>query len=166
MYAAFKRLVLPLGLTLDEVRVVGYGAEVTKDPFQIALEKPAELEAELLQEDLQAFLVRTSPGGLQGFKVRMAEGKIYVDARITVLIPVPVSAVCTLRIDGGKRLFVDLESVSVLGGAPKGLVQKQLDAINPVFDMSTLPLEGELTSVDVADGKALLKGTLQPPVPK
>ena len=166
MYAAFKRLTLPMGLTLDEVRISGLGAEASKDPFRIALEEPAQLEAELRQEDVQSFLTRTAPGGLQGFNVRMSEGKIFIEARMTVLIPVPVSAVCTLRIDEGKRLFVDLESVNVLGGAPKTLVQKQLDAINPVFDMSTLPVEGELTSVEVADGRALLKGTIRPLPPK
>jgi hypothetical protein len=85
-----------------------------------------------------------------------------VDATMQVILSVPVSAVCTLRIDQGKRLFIDLESVSVLGGAPKAMVQKQLDAINPVFDLDTLPVDGNLESVEVADGKALLKGRLEP----
>ena len=164
MYAAFKRVKISIGLIVDEVRITGKSAHLVREPFSITLEEAASIEAELLQEDVQTFLVQTSPGGLRNFAVKMDEGKIMVTATIVVIVPVPVSAVCTLRIDQGKRLFIDLESVSVLGGAPKSLVQKQLDAINPVFDLDTLPLDGTLTSVDIAAGKALLKGNLTPKI--
>jgi len=162
MYAAFKRVKLHIGLTVDEVRISGKAAHFVREPFSINLDEPALIEADILQEDIQGFLTTTAPGGLQNFKVKMDEGKIFVEATMQVLLSVPVSAVCTLRIDEGKRLFIDLESVQVLGGAPKSLVQKQLDAINPVFDLDTLPVNGLLTSVEVEGGKALLKGHLEP----
>jgi hypothetical protein len=162
MYAAFKRVKIHIGLIVDEIRITGKGAHFVREPFSINLDDPAAIEAEMLQSDVQQFLAKTAPGGLQNFSVKMDEGKIFVEATMQVIVPVPVSAVCTLRIDQGKRLFIDLESVSVLGGAPKSLVQKQLDAINPVFDLDTLPVTGLLESVDVANGKALLKGHLQP----
>lgn len=162
MYAAFKRVKISIGLTVDEVRISGKGAHLVREPMSINLDEPAAIEAELLQEDVQVFLAKTAPGGLQNFSVKMEDGKIMVDATMQVILPVPVSAVCTLRIDQGKRLFIDLESVSVLGGAPKSLVQKQLDAINPVFDLDSLPVNGVLESVEVAGGKALLKGHLEP----
>lgn len=162
MYAAFKRVKIHIGLVVDEVRITGTNAHLQREPFSITLDQAAKIEAEILQEDVQAFLAKTSPGGLQNIVVKMDEGKIYVDARMQVLVPVPVSAICTLRIDGGQKLFIDLQSVSVLGGAPKSLVQKQLDAINPVFDLGTLPVSGCLESVEVEGGKALLKGSLAP----
>src|SRR5207248_8244772 len=117
---------------------------------------------DILQRDVQSFLAKSVQGGLRDFAVRMEDGKIFVEASMQILVSVPVSAVCTLRIDEGKRLFIDLESVSVLGSAPKSKVQKQLDAINPVFDLAALPVEGSLDSVEVANGKATLKGRLAP----
>ena len=162
MYAAFRRVLVSIGLTVDEVRISGKAAHLVREPFSIQLDEPALIEAEILQGDVQTFLTKTAPGGLKNVSVKMENGKVMVEATMQVLVPVPVSAVCTLRIDGGKRLFIDLESVSVLGGAPKSLVQKQLDAINPVFDLDTLPVNGALDSVEIEGGKALLKGHLEP----
>jgi hypothetical protein len=162
MYAAFKRVKIHIGLTVDEIRITGKAAHLVREPFSINLDEPAAIEAEILQDDVQAFLSVAAKGGLSNFKVRMDEGKIFVDATMQIMLTVPVSAVCTLRIDESKRLFIDLESVAVLGGAPKSLVQKQLDAINPVFDLDTLPIDGVLESVEIEGGKALLKGHLAP----
>ena len=162
MYAAFKRVKVHIGLIVDEVRISGQSAHFVRDPFSMTLDEPAQIEADLLQRDVQSFLATSVQGGLRDFAVRMEDGKIFVDATMQILVSVPVSAVCTLRIDEGKRLFIDLESVSVLGGAPKSMVQKQLDAINPVFDLSTLPVDGNLDSVEISNGKATLKGHLTP----
>lgn len=152
-----------MGLVIDEVRIIGKSAHFVRKPFSVQLDEPAVIEAELLQGDVQNFLASTAPGGLQNFVVRMENGKIYVDASINMLLTVPVSAVCTLRIDQGRRIFIDLEDVSVLGGAPRSLVQKQLDSVNPVFDLDeTMPIKGQLDTVEVAHGKALLKGRLEP----
>ena len=162
MYAAFRRVKVHIGLVISEVRITGQAAHFVREPFSIKLDEPAEIEAEILQGDVQAMLNAMKPGGLQNFSVTMDEGKVNVDATMQMLLTVPVSAVCTLRIDQGTRLFIDLESVSVLGGAPKSMVQKQLDAINPVFDLAQLPINGTLVSVEVSGGKALLKGHLEP----
>ena len=162
MYAAFKRVKVHIGLIIDEVRISGKSAHFVREPFSMQLDEPAEIEADILQRDVQSFLATTVKGGLQNFKFRMEDDKVYVDAVMQILLPVPVSAVCRLRIDQGRRLFIDLDSVSVLGGAPRSMVQKQLDAINPVFDLGTLPVDGMLDSVDIANGKATLKGHLSP----
>ena len=162
MYSAFKRVKLSMGLIIDEVRISSKGAHFIRDPFSLTVDEPATIEAEILQEDVQVFLTQTSPGGLQNFSVKMGEGQILVNAQMQVLVPVPASAVCALRIDSGTKLFIDLVSVKVLGSAPRNLVQKQLDAINPVFDLEALPISGTLDSVEVADGKALLKGHIAP----
>lgn len=162
MYAAFKRVKVHIGLIVDEVRISGQAAHFVREPFSITLDEPAQIEADLLQRDVQAFLAATVTAGLRDFAVRMEDDKMYVDATMQILVSVPVSAICTLRIDGGKRLFIDLESVSMLGGAPKSMVQKQLDAINPVFDLNTLSIDGGLDSVEISKGKATLKGHLAP----
>jgi hypothetical protein len=162
MYAAFKRVKISIGLTVDEVRLSGKAAHIVREPFSIKLEEPATIEADILQEDVQAFLSHVAPGGLQNFRVKMDEGKVFVEATMQIIVNVPVSAVCTLRIDARKRLFIDLESLSVMGSGPKSLVQKQLDAINPVFDLDTVPVSGVLESVEIRGGKALLKGHLEP----
>lgn len=162
MYAAFKRVKISVGLIVDEVRITGKDAHLVREPFSINLDQAATIEAEILQADVQDFLIKNAPGNMGNVSVKMEDGKVTVDATMQILVSVPVTAVGTLRIDAGKRLFIDLESVSVLGGAPKSLIQKQLDAINPVFDLDTFPVNGTLDSVEIANGKALLKGHLDP----
>src|SRR4051812_2282145 len=98
MYAAFKRVKIHIGLIVDEIRVSGKGAHLVREPFSLKLDEPARIEAEILQEDIQRFLSITAPGGLQNFAVKIQDGKIYIDAMMQVLLSVPVSAVCTLRI--------------------------------------------------------------------
>jgi len=72
------------------------------------------------------------------------------------------SAICTLRIQEGEALYVDLESVDVLGVGAKNLVQNQLDKINPVIRMSDLPIEAALTDWVIEDGKLILEGDVHP----
>lgn len=164
-YAAFRGVKLHFGLILDEVRLVSDAVHMVRDPFAIELEKPADVEVEISQESLGAFLESQSPGGLRNFQVRCHEGHVYVDAVARMIVDIPASAVCALRIEAGKQLFVDLVEVNVLGAGPKQLVQKQLDAINPVFDLSDLPVDGHLDSSEIAEGKILLRGKLAP-IPK
>ena len=158
MQATFSRVKVHPGLVIDEVRLSSPYASFAREPFSMSLPQPAQIEADILQRDVQAFLTAMAPGGLRGFNVRMDEGKVFVDATMQILVTVPVAGVGSLRIDQGTKLVIDLESISVGGGAAKNMVQKQLDAINPVFDLSKFPIDGCLTSVDIANGKATIKG--------
>jgi len=49
MYAAFKRVKLHIGLTVDEVRISGKAAHFVREPFSINLDEPALIEADILK---------------------------------------------------------------------------------------------------------------------
>ncbi len=154
---------LPMGLTLDEVMIEGEGLHVEKEPFLIQLKEPGSLEVRVSEASLAAFLSHKSPAGLSNFRVTLGDGLINVQATATMLISINVGAVCTLRIDGGTRLFVELQRVDAIGGPGiHNLVQKQLDAINPVVDVSDLPIGATLLKVEVANSWVHLSGTISP----
>jgi hypothetical protein len=160
--ARLEQVALPMGLVLDVVNVVGERIHLEKEPFQIQLASPGQLEVTVSEKSLEAFLNAKSPGNLSGFEVTLVNERIYIQATAHVIVPIKAAAVCTLRIEGGKQLFVDLESVDVLGVGAKKLVQSQLDSINPVLDASDLPLEARLTSSAVAKGAVVLRGEIEP----
>ena len=99
-----------------------------------------------------------SPGGLKDFQVELKDGKIFVRASLMIM---KAHAVCTLRIENKKTLFVDLESVDVMGVGARNLVQSQLDKINPILDTNDLPVDAELTDYEISDGRLVLHGTIQ-----
>lgn len=155
----------PVGLLVSAVRVWGDGATFETEPFRYAMEGEAEVEALILAPHLEAFLRQRVPDNVQEISLELVAGKVLVKAVVRVILPVSATAVCTLRLEEGKRLFVDLESAEALGAGVKSLVQKQLDAINPVLDASTFPFEVTLDEVRVEEGRVIALGRAVPPPP-
>jgi hypothetical protein len=155
-----KDVALPMGLVVNAITIHGKGVHVAKEPFKFELSEPGTIEALLLAPNLASFLNKESPGGLRDFKVELRDGKIFVKASLMIM---KADAVCTLRIVDGSALYVDLESVDVMGVGAKNMVQSQLDKINPLLDANDLPIKVVLTDHSIADGKLTLKGTVEPP---
>ncbi len=160
--AELHGLTLPMGLTLSRILVRGAGLSWQKEPFKLSMPTPGTFEAHVTQEELASFLNKQAPGGLKNFRVQARGGKLYLDAVKSVLIDVPAKAVCTLRIVDGRQLFVDLESVEIMGAGAKNLVQAQLDKINPVVDVAEFPVAAELSEVVTDNGEVMMKGTIAP----
>lgn len=154
-----RDVALPMGLTINALTLTGADVHLESDPLHLSSPTPGKLKALVFAENLASFLNSQSPGGLRDFKVELKEGRIHVQASIMIM---KASAVCTLRIQDGEALYVDLESVDVLGVGAKNLVQAQLDKINPVMKMSDLPIEAELTDWTIEDGKLILEGDVHP----
>ena len=158
-----ENVVLPMGLTVASVDVTGEGATAIDKPFSLTLVSPGKLVAEVMEFDLASFLEAQAPGGLHEFAVSAQNGKLAVRAKKTVLVDLKVAAVASLRIKDGKQMWIDVESVDVMGAGAKNLVQGQIDKINPVLDVADLPIPARLETVTVADGKVVLRGTASPP---
>ena len=161
--ANLNGLMLPMGLRVDRVRIIGSGLQFSHDPFGVKTEEGGKLEVFVSEEDLAAFLNKSSPAGLKNVTVEAKNGMLHIRATKTVLIDVKAYVVCTLRIVDGKKLFVDLESIELMGVGPKQLMQTQLDKINPVIDTEDFPVLAHLETVDVTQGGILLRGRVWPP---
>lgn len=158
-----RQVKLPMGLILDEVRLRGDGVTVLTDPFEAFARQAGDLNVVLTAASMQAFLNAEQPGGLRDIEVTLADGKVYVSATKRVLVDVRANAVCTLRVEGGKKVFVELESVDLLGAGAKNLLQSQLDQINPVLDLDQFPIEARIDEIVVAAGAILANGKIAPP---
>lgn len=160
---SFKDILLPMGLKVAKVDIVGAGGAVEDKPFSLTLDAPGAMVAEVLEAELAALLETQAPGGIHDFSVRAEEGKLHVRAKKTLLVDLKITAVASLRIVDERQLWIDVESVDVMGAGAKNLVQGQIDRINPVLDASDLPLKASLLSVEVGGGKVVLRGTVAPP---
>lgn len=158
-----RNVVLPMGLTVDDVRLAGRGLHLEKKPFVARIPEPGQMEVFVSQESLAKFLDAQAPAGLRNFSVQARDGKLFVNAVKTVLVDLKASAVCTLRIADGTKLMVDLQSVDVAGAGIKTLLQSQLDKLNPVLDAADFPIDATLNSVTIDRGGVVLLGQVSPP---
>jgi hypothetical protein len=155
--ARFEKVLTHVGLEIETLTIEGQDVGIQTEPFALELSKPAMVEAVLLPEALERFLTVRSGGALREVAVRLVPGQIHVEASTRVIFEIRATAICTFRIENGKRLYVELQSVQALGGAGAGIVQRQLDAINPILDVSELPIEVELQSVEVEEGRIVAR---------
>ena len=158
-----KDVLLPMGLNVASVEVQGFGATIDSKPFAIGLLQPGTMEARVAEADLAAFLEQQAPGGIHGFAIRAEGGKLHVQAKKTVIVDLRITAVATLRIVDARQIWIDVESVDVMGTGAKNIVQSQISKINPVIDADDFPVEATLESVEVEAGWVVLRGTVSPP---
>jgi hypothetical protein len=151
-----------MGLVVDTVQLNAKTVSLDHDPFSIQLEEPGSIEVTLSQENLEDFLNKEKPGGLHSFKVSMENDRVNVEATMKVLVEMRGKAICTLRVVNGSQIWIDLQDVEVLGIGARGLVEKQLEKINPVLDVSTFPLELTINEVAIYDGEVVLRGRAAP----
>ncbi|CAN5578133.1 hypothetical protein BH11ARM2_BH11ARM2_24140 [soil metagenome] len=157
---------LPIGLRVDELTLLGRSLTASdKEPW-VQLSTPADVFVIVSAESVAAFLESKAPAGLSKFRIETADGTLRVHAVKRILLEVPVTAVCRLRVHNEREIHVELQSVEVMGGASlTELVRSQIDAINPILDVDDfpLPLQLELTSVEADDGKIQVKGVARQP---
>ena len=73
-------VVLPMGMTLDEVEIQTGAVGATMKPFSLKLANPAALTVRISGANIAAFLEKESPGGLKGFVVGLVDGFVNVEA--------------------------------------------------------------------------------------
>jgi hypothetical protein len=161
--ANFRDMTLPMGLRVDSVKITGEGVHIETEPFQASVRVPGSLEVFVGERSLADYLNKKAPGGLRNFSVQAGNGRLVIQASMVMILELRATAVCTLRIKDGRQLWVDLESVQVMGAGATNLVQTQLDKINPVLDVEEFPIRASLEQVTVADGGVILLGTVAPP---
>lgn len=161
--AHLRSIVLPLGLRVDDVRIYGKALHLEQEPFSATLPEPGKLEVFVSETSLAEFLERQSPAGLKNFRVEARDGKLFVNAVKTIIVSIPATAVCRLKIVNQRQLFVELESVEVGGGASiRTLVQNQLDAINPIVDIADIPMvRASLDEIRMENGGVILVGRVE-----
>jgi hypothetical protein len=161
--ANFKDLVLPMGLKVDTVKISGEGLHIETEPFAATMKLPGAFEVFVGEASLAQFINKKSPGNMRNITVEAKGGKLHVKGSIVMILEIPASAICTLRIVENRYLFVDLESVNVLGAGATNLVQSQLDKLNPIMDVDDFPVRATMDQVEVVEGGVLLLGTVAPP---
>lgn len=157
-----KRLDTPTGLAVAQVEVESGAVAFDEATRKVTLARPGTFTAVVEEADLSAFVKSKAPEGVEIDAVRLKPGGIVVEATVWFVISVSGEAECSLRIEEEQRLMVDVESVSVLGGSLRNMVQKQIDAMNPVLDTSDLPVDVRLQAVTIEKGRIVLSGTLAP----
>lgn len=161
-----RDVALSMGLRAESLRLLGEGILVTNEPFAWSVKRPADLEA-VVTESAIADLVRAkSPPNLRDIAVQLVADSIVVQATTRVLFDVRAVARIGLEIQDEQRLVLALQSVEPFAGIAQGVVAPQLEALNPVFDATELPVHLRLTTAKVEAGRIVIRGTVEPSPPE
>ncbi|HWP31583.1 MAG TPA: DUF2993 domain-containing protein [Fimbriimonadales bacterium] len=163
-----KGIVLPNGLRIAEARVSMPQLTLRVSPF--LLPEGTNLDIELVAEsmDLQEHLNAKSPAGISDIRVRAERGSIIITGIYRLLVPIPVGAEGVLEFENGKLNFV-LKRAEVAGvKAPENLVREQIEKINPIVDLTGYPVQAEIKSIEIGNGKIRINANLSltAPVPR
>jgi len=155
---------LPIGLRLTSLKLSGANLDVKVGELQTRMAEPAPLEVVVSEQDIATFLESKAPGGLRNFGVRAESGELLATATMNMVLPIQAEVRCRLEIvEGGKKLYVRLESAKALGVGANQLVQSQFDKINPILDTADLPIPATLQDVSIGGGMVTVRGSAQPP---
>lgn len=149
-------LSLPMGLVIDEAAVSGRDVAVSRDPFSVTLGNDAEALVRVSCESIQRFLSTLDLGGLRDIAVSTQDGLLRVSGTAVVLVPIRATALCALEVEEDIRVNVALKSAEP--GAAFGIIQKQLSGINPILDLTSLPINLVIEQISVADGWVEIRG--------
>lgn len=159
--ATLHEVILPNGLKLDSVTVAGNDLAITSDPFSMTLREPGRAEVRLGQASIQAFLLPQLPDTLRDVTVRLVPGYVVANATMRVMFEMRGTAKFVLRVVDESALHVDIESVDVFSGVAKPMIEKQLAAINPVFETKDLPLRLRLSAARIVEGEVIIEGLVE-----
>jgi hypothetical protein len=163
LHATATNVALPMGLTVDEVVLSAGRAEAQFKPFSLSLKKRAHVAVRVSAENVAKMLEEQSPDNLKNFTVTISDGLVIVENSAKVIVEIRVATSCTLRIEGGSKLFVDLGKVSVPGPMARNMIEQQLAKVNPILDLDDLLPSAHMDSVEAEDGYIKLKGTVSWP---
>lgn len=153
-----KDVTLPIGLVVEELTLRTDEAGYDSRKNALSMSKPGVIKAKVTAEDLAEFLAGEFPAPLRDPKVELIPGFVLVSASAKVLVEITATAKCSLEIRNRSELHVVLVDVDK-GGPVRGLVEGQLDRINPVIKAEDFPIPVNLDSVQVEPDGIVLTGT-------
>lgn len=156
--AVFTNVRLPIGLTVDSIYLGGENATISQ-PFNMQLPVPGTVTAIVSAANIAEYLNDRAPGGLKEFSVRLHDGKVYVEATARMIVSVRAKVTCHLDIVDKTQLWIRLQNVDLMGVGAHGLVEKQLEKVNPILDTSSFPIDVQLKTVTPAEGVLRIDGT-------
>lgn len=148
---SLKGLVLPSGLRMAEGEVTFDAPIVSVKPFAIPEGTICHATLMFLDQDVQAYLEAKRPGSLSGFRVTAKDGEITIIAVARLLLPVEVGAVGVLEFSEGKLIFVP-RRIEAGGMNAESIARPYLDRVNPLVDLTGLPVRAEVQSLDIGGG--------------
>jgi hypothetical protein len=153
------------GVVIDNLRIAEVEVQMPSfsipiKPFSIPNGTKILLKATVLAKDIQGYLEQKRPSGLSNFEVKAENGLLTVIAISKMLIPVQIGSQGKLEFNNGKLNFSPIRTEVAGVPAPESLVASQLKKINPIIDLTGWPLDSEIKTLSLSEGKIRVEATL------
>lgn len=157
---SLKGLVLPGGLRMAKGEVWFDAPILSVKPFLIPEGTICHANLTFLEEDIQAYLERKRPANLSDFQVSAKDGEITITAIARLLLPVEVGAAGTLEFTEGRLNFV-ARCVEAGGINAESIARPHLERLNPLIDLTGLPVRADVQSLDIGGGTVRISVRLE-----
>lgn len=151
--------------TLQEVRLSGQNLRMSLPPDGLWRIETVEATLIVTEASLNRFLASRAEEPIRDMQVALLAGRVRISGRYRVgFVPVPFSLTAVPEIEGGARLRLEPQQMSLLVPLPGVGAQMVGEIINArlrqQLDVSNLPLPGvRLTGLVVEPGRLLLTAT-------
>lgn len=153
-------LVLPGDFRLDSARIVLPNASFPLSPLRAPEGTKIETSIVVTALDIENYLNKKQPSGMSEFRVRAEEGVLRVVGVMRVVLPIEVGMEGRLEFSDGRLNFVPIRAEVAGGKAPDVLVAEQMKKINPLIDLTGLPIHTMVKSIEIGSGHIRLEATL------
>lgn len=158
--AFLRQIELEMGLLVDEVEIESGAARVGLSPFSFELSEAAPVSVRISASSVEKFLNLKAPSGVKDFAVELKDGKIRIQATVKLVFEIRAGVVCRIEIEGEQKLLVVLESVDSVASMARGMIESQIEKVNPLLDASELPISVHMKTVEIEDGWIQLTGQI------
>ncbi|MBS1705899.1 MAG: LmeA family phospholipid-binding protein [Armatimonadetes bacterium] len=156
------RLKLPNGLLVDSLSLDADNLQFDTQSKQASLATAGTCVATVSEQSLTEFLMAELPSAIRKVEVQCVGGRIQIAAIARVIVEIKALALCRLEIVDERELYVRLESVTP-GGPVEGIVESNLEKVNPVFKSEDIPFPVRMLEARVEHGKVQLICQVMPP---
>lgn len=161
-------LVLPNGLRVAKVAVKMPTPVVQISPVFVPEGTIVDLDATVEAADIQSYLNTKQPSGMTNFSVKAEDGLLTVTAIAKIILPVQVGGQGRLDFSNGRLNFIPLRAE--VGGVkmPDGMMREQLNKVNPIIDITGVPIDAKVKSIEVSNGLIRISASLvvTAPIPR
>lgn len=148
----------PNGLLVDEILIEGSDVEVATDPLEWTLGENGKVTVRIGEAALRELILSKAPEQIQDVDVTLANDRIWVKAKVKMILSITASAELALRIEDSKKMFVELRSLDAIAAAARPMLEKQLEDMNPILNVDALPFALRVVSQQIEDGWLTLIG--------
>lgn len=145
----------------SSVVLSGGSGRYSLDPLALEVDETSSFELWVTADDLRTMVTQSLPPQISRLDLTLGDGVILIDAAIRLFFEMSGRVTCRIRIEDGKKLFVEVLETTI-PATNVGMLQGMIQQINPVFDAGRQGVPLVLEHVEITPRAVRVSGQALP----